>query len=101
MRVYVSKVSYQIPHKHLMDPISAEQLAGFRKMVRRLPQKISFEHAWKIRPLHMFFKHCRETRDEIKALFTEPLTPSLKVLSKVDDPGKFVFPCSIAGLEFN
>ncbi|KAF3569199.1 hypothetical protein DY000_02016183 [Brassica cretica] len=100
VRVYVPKVPYPIPPKHLMDPISAEQLAGFRKMVRRLPQKISFEHAWEIRPLHMFFKHCRETREEIKALFTEALTPSLKVLPKVDDPRKFVFPCSIAGVEF-
>ncbi|KAF3504319.1 hypothetical protein F2Q69_00042456 [Brassica cretica] len=100
VRVYVPKVPYPIPPKHLMDPISAEQLAGFRKMVRRLPQNISFEHAWEIRPLHMFFKNCRESLEKIKALFTEALTPSLKVLPKVDDPGKFVFPCSIAGVEF-
>ncbi|KAL0705875.1 hypothetical protein Bca4012_072300 [Brassica carinata] len=100
MRVYVPKVPYPIPPKHLMDPISAEQLAGFRKMVRRHPQNISFEHAWEIRPLHMFFKNCRESQEEIKALFTEALTPSLKVLPKVDDPGKFVFPCSISGVEF-
>ncbi|KAF2572103.1 hypothetical protein F2Q70_00002557 [Brassica cretica] len=83
-----------------MEPISAEQLAGFRKMVRRLPQNISFEHAWEIRPLHMFFKNCRESQEDIKALFTEALTPSMKVLPKVDDPGKFVFSCSIAGVEF-
>ncbi|XP_013700535.1 uncharacterized protein LOC106404361 [Brassica napus] len=100
VRVYVPKVPYPIPPKHLMDPINAEQLAGFRKMVRRLPQNISFEHAWEIRPLHMFFKNCRESQEEIKALFTEALTPSRKVLPKVDDPGKFVFPCSIAGVEF-
>ncbi|KAF3504426.1 hypothetical protein F2Q69_00044324 [Brassica cretica] len=48
----------------------------------------------------MFFKHYRETREEIKALFIEKLTPSLKVLPKVDDLGKFSFPCSIAGVEF-
>ncbi|KAF2585802.1 hypothetical protein F2Q70_00037313 [Brassica cretica] len=54
VRVYVPKVPYQIPPRHLMDPISAEQLAGFRKMVRRLPQNISFEHAWEIQPLHIF-----------------------------------------------
>ncbi|KAF2565027.1 hypothetical protein F2Q70_00016925 [Brassica cretica] len=100
VRVYVPKVPYPIPPRHLMDSISAEQLAGFRKMVRRLPQKISFEYAWEIRPLHMFFKHYRETREEIKALFIEKLTPSLKVLPKVDDLGKFSFPCSIAGVEF-
>ncbi|KAF2568671.1 hypothetical protein F2Q68_00026142 [Brassica cretica] len=69
-------------------------------MVRRLPQNISFEHAWEIRPLHMFFKNCRESQEDIKALFTEALTPSLKVLPKVDDPGKFVFPCSVAEVEF-
>ncbi|KAF3499219.1 hypothetical protein F2Q69_00042021 [Brassica cretica] len=34
VRVYVPKVPYPIPPRHLMDPISAEQLAGFRKMVR-------------------------------------------------------------------
>ncbi|KAF3577914.1 hypothetical protein DY000_02029786 [Brassica cretica] len=87
VRVYVPKVPYPILPKHLMDPICAEQLAGFRKMVRRLPQNISFEHVWEIRPLHMFFKNCRESQEEIKALFTEALTPSLKVLPKVDDPG--------------
>ncbi|KAF3589483.1 hypothetical protein F2Q69_00031070 [Brassica cretica] len=70
VRLYVSKVLYPIPPKHLMDPISAEQLAGFKKM------------------------------GEIKALFTEALTPSLKVLPKVVDPGKFIFPCSLAGVEF-
>ncbi|KAF3551553.1 hypothetical protein DY000_02007954 [Brassica cretica] len=35
--VYVPKVPYPIPPIQLMDPISAEQLAGFRKMVKRLP----------------------------------------------------------------
>ncbi|KAF3557402.1 hypothetical protein F2Q69_00014171 [Brassica cretica] len=100
VRVYVPKVPYPIPPRHLMDPISAEQLAGFRKMVRRLPQKISFDHAWEIRPLHMFSKNCRKSQEEIKALFIEARTPSLKVLPKVDDPGKFVFPCSIAGVVF-
>ncbi|XP_013713592.1 uncharacterized protein LOC106417314 [Brassica napus] len=54
VRVYVHKVSYPIPPRHLINPISAEQLDGFRKMV----------------------------------------------LPKVDDPGKFSFPCSIAGVEF-
>ncbi|KAF3508945.1 hypothetical protein F2Q69_00007181 [Brassica cretica] len=37
VRVYVPKVPYPIPPIQLMDPISAEQLAGFRKMVKRLP----------------------------------------------------------------
>ncbi|KAF3511911.1 hypothetical protein F2Q69_00008111 [Brassica cretica] len=35
VRVYVPKVPYPIPLRHLMDPISAEQLAGFRKMELR------------------------------------------------------------------
>ncbi|KAF2569332.1 hypothetical protein F2Q68_00024384 [Brassica cretica] len=90
VRVYVPKVPYPIPPRHLMDLISAEQLTGFRNMVRRFPQNISFELAWEIRPLHMLFKNCRESQEEIKALFTEELTPSLKVLPKVDDPGKMV-----------
>ncbi|KAF2564642.1 hypothetical protein F2Q70_00016640 [Brassica cretica] len=72
VRVYFSKVPYPIPPKHLMAPISAEQLVGFRKM----------------------------TQEEIKALFIEALTPALQVLPKVDDPGKFSFPRSIAGVEF-
>ncbi|XP_009108251.2 uncharacterized protein LOC103833956 [Brassica rapa] len=50
VRVYVPKVPYPIPPRYLMDPISAEQLAGFRKMV--------------------------------------------------DDPRKFIFPCSTARVEF-
>ncbi|KAG5411862.1 hypothetical protein IGI04_008181 [Brassica rapa subsp. trilocularis] len=55
----------------------------------------------KIRPLLQFFKNCRETQEEIKVLYTKALsTPALKVLPKVDDPGKFIFPCSIAGTTF-
>ncbi|KAG5387742.1 hypothetical protein IGI04_029283, partial [Brassica rapa subsp. trilocularis] len=73
VRVYVPKVPYPIPPRHLMDPISEEQLIGFNKM----------------------------TQEEIKVLYTKALsTPALKVLPKVDDPGKFVFPCSIAGTTF-
>ncbi|KAF2554155.1 hypothetical protein F2Q68_00036234 [Brassica cretica] len=36
VRVYVPKVPYPIPSKHLMDPISAEQLAWFRKMIKKV-----------------------------------------------------------------
>ncbi|KAG5408977.1 hypothetical protein IGI04_005296 [Brassica rapa subsp. trilocularis] len=100
-RVYVPKVPYPIPPRHLMDPVSEEQLIGFNKMVRRLPKELAFEDALQIRPLLQFFKHCRETQEEIKVLYTKALsTPALKVLPKVDDPGKFVFPCSIAGTTF-
>ncbi|KAG5398707.1 hypothetical protein IGI04_020521, partial [Brassica rapa subsp. trilocularis] len=101
VRVYVPKVPYPIPPRHLMDPISEEQLIGFNKMVRRLPKELAFEDALQIRPLLQFFKHCRETQEEIKVLYIKALsTPALKVLPKVDDPGKFVFPCSIAGTTF-
>ncbi|KAG5414411.1 hypothetical protein IGI04_001978 [Brassica rapa subsp. trilocularis] len=100
-RVYVPKVPYPIPPKHLMDPISEEQLIGFNKMVRRLPKELAFEDALQIRPLLKFFRNCRETQEEIKVLYTKALsTPALKVLPKVDDPEKFVFPCSIAGTTF-
>ncbi|KAF3549352.1 hypothetical protein DY000_02009340 [Brassica cretica] len=39
VRVYVPMVPYPIPPKHLMDPIRAEQLAGFRKMLEIVPKK--------------------------------------------------------------
>ncbi|KAG5397893.1 hypothetical protein IGI04_019707, partial [Brassica rapa subsp. trilocularis] len=101
VRVYVPKVPYPIPPRHLMDPISEEQLIGFNKMVRRLPKELAFEDALQIRPLLQFVKNCRETQEEIKVLYTKALsTPALKVLPKVDDPGKFIFPCSIAGTTF-
>ncbi|KAF3533856.1 hypothetical protein DY000_02036880 [Brassica cretica] len=100
-RVYVPKVPYPIPPRHLMDPISEEHLIGFNKMVRKLPKELAFKDALQIRPLFKFFKNCRETQEEIKVLYTKALsTPALKVLSKVDDPRKFVFPCSIAGTTF-
>ncbi|KAG5378154.1 hypothetical protein IGI04_025996 [Brassica rapa subsp. trilocularis] len=38
-RVYVPKVPYPIPPKHLMDPISEEQLIGFNKMLKVVPEK--------------------------------------------------------------
>ena len=34
-RVYVPKVPYPIPPRHLMDPISEEQLISFNKMVKK------------------------------------------------------------------
>ncbi|KAG5400583.1 hypothetical protein IGI04_015190 [Brassica rapa subsp. trilocularis] len=84
-----------------MYPISEEQLIGFNKMVRRLPKELAFEDALQIRPLLKFFKNCREIQEEIKVLYTKALsTPTLKVLPKVDDLGKFIFPCSITGTTF-
>ncbi|KAG5394190.1 hypothetical protein IGI04_024153 [Brassica rapa subsp. trilocularis] len=80
VRVYVPKVPYPIPPRHLMDPISEEQLIGFNKMVRRLPKELAFEDALQIRPLLQFFKHCRETQEEIKVLYIKALsTPALKL----------------------
>ncbi|KAF3535371.1 hypothetical protein F2Q69_00019621 [Brassica cretica] len=78
-RVYVPKVPYPIPPRHLMDPISEEQLIGFNKMVRKLPKELASEDALQIRPLFKFFKNCRETQEEIKVLYTKALsTPALK-----------------------
>ncbi|KAG5396303.1 hypothetical protein IGI04_018117 [Brassica rapa subsp. trilocularis] len=51
VRVYVPKVPYPIPPRHLMDPISEEQLIGFNKMVRRLPKELAFEDALQIQKL--------------------------------------------------
>ncbi|KAG5411814.1 hypothetical protein IGI04_008133 [Brassica rapa subsp. trilocularis] len=50
-RLYVPKVPYPIPPRHLMDPISEEQLIGFNKMVRRLPKELAFEDALQIQKL--------------------------------------------------
>ncbi|WZZ34651.1 hypothetical protein YC2023_018052 [Brassica napus] len=74
VRVYVPKVPYPIPPRHLMDPIGEEQLIGFNKMVRRLPKELAFEDALQIRPLLQFFKNCRETQEEIKVLYTRALS---------------------------
>ena len=91
------------PPRHLMNPISTDQLARFRKMVRRLPKKISFEHAWEIRQLHIFFKNSRETQEEIKAFFTEALTPSLKVtlIVALNAYIKLTTKCLILGLIYS
>ncbi|KAF2543708.1 hypothetical protein F2Q68_00029105 [Brassica cretica] len=100
-RVYVPKVPYPIPPRHLMDPVSEEQRIGFNKMVRKLPKELAFEDALQICPLLKFLKNRRETQEEIKVLYTKALsTPALKLLPKVDDPGKFIFPCSITGVTF-
>ncbi|KAF2608694.1 hypothetical protein F2Q68_00044605 [Brassica cretica] len=70
-------------------------------MLRRLPQELAFEDVRQIHLLLLFFKNCKETQVKIKALYTKALsTPALKVVPKVDEPGKFIFSCSIAGVEF-
>ncbi|KAL1218019.1 hypothetical protein V5N11_012218 [Cardamine amara subsp. amara] len=101
-RVYKPKIPYPKTPRHLKRPITAEKLLGFEKMVRRIPQSMSFKEALQFCPLLSHFRDCRETLEEIEVLFIQArhTPPSLKQLVKKEDPGKFSVPCSISGVEF-
>lgn len=88
--------------QHLKESISEKNLAGFEKRVKRIAPTMSFEDAWSRYHLNQFFTNTRETREEIEEMFIKAKNASslLKNLSKLEDPGKFLVPCSIYGVEF-
>ncbi|KAF2560182.1 hypothetical protein F2Q70_00017571 [Brassica cretica] len=47
-RVYVPRISYPVVPQHLKEPINEKTLAGFKKIMKRIPSTTSFEDAWSI-----------------------------------------------------
>ncbi|KFK31235.1 hypothetical protein AALP_AA6G086000, partial [Arabis alpina] len=83
--------------------VDEKKLIEFNKMVKELSPDISFEDAYKVDPAYREFS--RETNKDltvVKALFVEArkIPSHMKILRKVEDPGKFAVPCSISGVEF-
>ncbi|KAF8051765.1 hypothetical protein N665_1669s0001 [Sinapis alba] len=89
--------------KHLKRPINALELAVFRKPVKKIHKDVSFEDAYEGHQLINFFRNSRETKEEVKALYDEvrSVPPKVKKLTRLKDPGKFVVPCTISGVEFS
>lgn len=76
---------------------------SFNKMVKRICDIISFEEAWDDFHLYHLFKHTSETMKEVKAIFDESRGTStwVKKMTKLEDPGKFVIPCTISRVKFS
>ena len=91
-RVYVPRISYPVVPQHLREPINEKTLAGFKKIMKRIPSTTSFEDAWSMYHLNRFFINTRESAEEIKELFIKTMNASspIKTLPKLEDPGKFV-----------
>lgn len=77
-------------------------LAGFKKIVKRIPLTMPLEDAWGVYHLNRFFKIARESMKEIEELFikTKNASSPIKTFPKLEDPRKFVVPCSIVGVKF-
>ncbi|XP_013594459.1 PREDICTED: uncharacterized protein LOC106302511 [Brassica oleracea var. oleracea] len=101
-RLYVPRISYPVVSQHLKEPINEKTLAGFKKIMKRIPSTTSFEDAWSMYHLNRFFINTRESAEEIKELFIKTMNASspIKTLPKLEDLEKFVVPCSISGIKF-
>ncbi|KAL0696496.1 hypothetical protein Bca4012_063676 [Brassica carinata] len=88
--------------KHLKRRINEKELASFRKRVLRIPTEKPFEEAYFSHRLWIFFRETKETEEDIKRMFNqvrESMKKRIK-LEKKGDPGKFVVPCSVQGINF-
>ena len=88
--------------KHLKRGVNEKELASFRKRVLRIPTEKPFEEAYFSHRLWMFFRETKETKEDIKRMFNqvrESMKKRIK-LEKKGDPGKFVVPCSVHGINF-
>ncbi|KAF2587563.1 hypothetical protein F2Q70_00037223 [Brassica cretica] len=75
---------------------------GFTKRVLRIPIEKPFDEAYFTHRLWMFFRETKVTEEDIRRMFHQ-VREKMKhriTLTKKSDPGKFVIPCVVKGVEF-
>ncbi|KAF3576052.1 hypothetical protein DY000_02030748 [Brassica cretica] len=88
--------------KHLKRRANEKEKENFRKRGFRIPIDKPFEEAYYTHILWMFFRETREKEDDINRMFCEA-KEKMKMrstLKKKSDPGQFVIPCTMKGVEF-
>ncbi|KAF3560851.1 hypothetical protein DY000_02015834 [Brassica cretica] len=88
--------------KHLKRGVNEKEMDSFTKRVLRIPLDKPFEEAYFIHRLWMFFRETKETEQDIHRIFNQ-IREKMKqriTLKKKSDPGKFVVPCLLKGIEF-
>ncbi|KAF3534736.1 hypothetical protein DY000_02042907 [Brassica cretica] len=81
--------------KYLRREANKVELDGFHKRVKTVPKDMSFVDAYYKNRLGNFFRESRETYEDIEQLFNKVCRKPKRTLTKEQDPGKFMIPCSI------
>lgn len=99
--MYELEVPYLIVHKHMKPPICAEELTGFYKIVKMIPEGFSFKYACKDFCFFQFFDNFRETMKETNALYDVAIKLAVEIrkLTRLRDPREFVITCAIYEVE--
>ncbi|KAF2576614.1 hypothetical protein F2Q70_00004340 [Brassica cretica] len=88
--------------KNLKREANEKEMDGFTKRVLRIPVEKPFDEVYFTHRLWMFFRETKETEDDIRRMFHH-VRERMKLritLKKKSDPGKFVIPCVVKGIEF-
>ncbi|KAF3576577.1 hypothetical protein DY000_02030986 [Brassica cretica] len=88
--------------KHLKRAANEKVMESFQKGVFRIPLEKPFEDAYFTHRLWMFFRETRATEEDIRRMFCKAREKMKNriTLKKKSDPGKFVIPCTVKGIEF-
>ena len=88
--------------KHMKRGANEKEMKSFRKRVFRIPLENPFEEVYFTHKLLMFFRETRETKEDIRIIFSEAREKMKQgiTLKKQSDPGKFAIPCMVKGIEF-
>ncbi|KAG5388469.1 hypothetical protein IGI04_030010 [Brassica rapa subsp. trilocularis] len=88
--------------KNIKREANEKNMDGFTKRVLRILVEKQFDEVYFTYRLWMFFKETKETKEDIRRMFHH-VRERMKLritLKKKSDPGKFVIPCLVKGIEF-
>ncbi|XP_033131528.1 uncharacterized protein LOC117126718 [Brassica rapa] len=88
--------------KNIKREANEKNMNGFTKRVLRILVEKQFDEVYFTHRLWMFFKETKETKEDIRRMFHH-VRERMKLritLKKKSDPGKFVIPFLVKGIEF-
>ncbi|KAF2573760.1 hypothetical protein F2Q70_00004015 [Brassica cretica] len=88
--------------RHLKRGANEKEKENFQKRVFRIPLHKPFEEAYYSHRLWMFFIESREKEEDIRRMFCQAREKMRRriTLKKKSNPGQFVIPCTVQGIEF-
>ncbi|KAF2590434.1 hypothetical protein F2Q70_00039124 [Brassica cretica] len=88
--------------KHLKRGANDKEMDNFTKRILRNPMDNPFEEAYFTHRLWMFFRETKGTEEDIRRMFHQVREKLRKriTLKKKSDPGMFVVPCLIIGIDY-
>ena len=88
--------------KHLKRGANDKGMESFTKRILRISLDKPFEEAYFTHRLWMFFRETKETKEDIRRMFHQVREKMRQriTLKKKSDPGKFVVPCLMGGIDY-